>query len=103
VCDTSTHSTILWSEWIYNRCYDWVRVAAAARPCDLYLVPCPDVPWIPDPQRTLGPRRGEFHDRVVAMLGAAGLPMRLISGSWEERRRTAIAAFEELLAAGGAA
>ena len=95
--DTTTISSVMWCHWLYQRCLPWVEELARKRRPHLALLLDTDVPWVPDPQRTLGERRGEFHAGLRALLDREGIPYELISGSWQDREKRACEAVDALL------
>lgn len=96
-CDTDLLLTTIWSDWLYQSCPDWIRTAAEHRTYDLYLVTDVDVPWVEDSVRYLPEERQSFLDRCLSELDRLDRPFRLISGSWEQRWQSAVAAVEDLL------
>lgn len=101
-CDTGTLSTVIWCDVLYGRCYPWIRRWADRRRYDLVLLLRPDVPWQPDPQRSLATEeeRRAFHERCRGELETRGWRYVEIGGSWEERRRHAEEEVEALLREG---
>lgn len=73
---------------------------ADTRAPHLYLLTDPEVPWVEDTVRyqpSVEARR-DFFARCRAVLEQRGRPYTIVSGSWEERTRTAERAVAELLA-----
>ena len=102
-CDTDLLTCTMWDDVLFpGACPGWVREEAErrARGCALYLLCDADVPWAPDPQRCFPQREKRAWARAFwrETLASRGLPFAVISGSWEERERAAIAAVERLLA-----
>ena len=98
-CDTDPLTTTIWSDVLFGDCPAWVRAEADRRTYDLYLLTDVDVPWVDDAQRYLPDRRREFFDRCEAELRKRGRRYVTVRGTWDERRTTAVAAVESLLAA----
>jgi NadR type nicotinamide-nucleotide adenylyltransferase len=98
-CDTDPLTTTIWSDVLFGDCPAWVRAEADRRTYDLYLLTDVDVPWVDDAQRYLPDRRREFFDRCEAELRKRGRRYVTVRGPWDERRTTAVAAVESLLAA----
>lgn len=96
--DTDLLSTAVYCGHYYGQCPPWIAAAAAARAGDLYLLMNIDVPWVPDPARDRGDRRAEMHALFRDRLDAMGLPYVEISGHWDERFASAVAAVDALLA-----
>lgn len=95
-CDTDVLTTQLWSETLFGTCTPWLREQAQRARYDLTLLCDVDVPWVADPVRYLPGERESFFNRCQAALAAAGRPYVVLRGSWEERRRCAIAAVAAL-------
>jgi NadR type nicotinamide-nucleotide adenylyltransferase len=96
-CDTDLYATWFYAEEYFGACPEWIRTTAATRRYDLHLLLDADVPWVADPQRDLPHRRAAMLAWLRWVLAADGRPHRLVSGTWEERRRAAIEAVEPLL------
>jgi NadR type nicotinamide-nucleotide adenylyltransferase len=104
-CDTDLITCMLWNDALFpGACPAWVRDQAdeRAKRFALYLLCDADVPFVTDPQRCFPDEESREHARTLwrAALVARDLPFIEITGTWEERERTAIAAVEELLAQG---
>lgn len=99
ICDTDLLETTIWSDVLFGSCPDWIRVEARRRRYDLYLLTDVDVPWVADPVRYLPNERESFLSRCEEALAAQGCPWVKLSGSWEQRMRTACAAIDALPAA----
>jgi NadR type nicotinamide-nucleotide adenylyltransferase len=97
ICDTDTITTTIWSDVYLGGCAEWIRALAHQRRHDLYLLCDIDVPWVHDGQRDMPHRREEFRDRCRAALMAHHRPFIEISGDWDTRFRTAVAAIDKLL------
>ncbi len=95
--DTDALTTIIWSEWLYQRVDPAIEASAAKQNHDLYLLLDVDVPWVTDPQRHLPEERETFLASCKQKLSAHGRPYVLISGTFEERLQKAIQAVEDLL------
>lgn len=99
-CDTDAIITAIWSRWLFGRCDRGVLALAESRRYDLYLLTDIDVPWVADPQRYLPEDRERFFADCRDELDSRKRPYRIISGSWAERMRHAVAAVETLLEKG---
>lgn len=97
--DTDLLSTVVYARHYYGDCPAWVVEAAHARTGDLYLLLCPDVPWVAD---GLARDRGDEEARALIhglfrdTLAEAGARVVEIRGAWPERQARAIAAIEDL-------
>ncbi len=98
ISDTDPVMTLVYSRWYYGTSPDWLVEAADACAPDHYLLLDVDVPWVPDAQRDEPGRRAELLAACVSALEERHRPYTWIRGSWDVRRRTAIAAIDALLA-----
>jgi len=96
-CDTDPLTTVIWSDWLFGHCPDWIRQEAASRRYHLTLLLDVDVPWVDDRQRFLEDGRNEFFDRCRSALEAHGRPYVTIRGDWPMRLRAASDAVERLI------
>jgi len=97
VLDTDLVSTVVYSRYYYGRCPEWIAEAARRRLAPLYLLLCPDVPWVPDgEQRDRPAAREELHRLFRHALEAFGASYVEIRGSWPERSLRAIASIDAL-------
>jgi nicotinamide riboside kinase len=86
---------MVYARHYYGSCPAWIETAARRRAGDLYVLLCPDVPWVPDGLQRDRPddaARADMHARFCAALTSLGARVVEIRGSWDERRRQAIAA-----------
>jgi len=93
--DTDLLSTAVYSQHYYFHCPAWVAESAREQLGDLYLLLCPDVPWIADGLQRDRPddqARARMHDLFRSALTAAGALVVEIRGSWAERKSQAAAA-----------
>jgi NadR type nicotinamide-nucleotide adenylyltransferase len=101
VRDTDLYSTVVYSRYYYGSCPVWIAGAARARTGDLYLLLCPDVPWVADGLQRDRPdeeARSHIHHQFHDTLVAAGARVVEIRGSWPERHAQAVAAIAALTA-----
>jgi NadR type nicotinamide-nucleotide adenylyltransferase len=95
VRDTDLVSTVVYARHYYGSCPEWIEAAARKQAGDLYLLLCPDVPWIADGLQRDRPDeavRAELHSLFRSALAAAGARVVEIYGPWPERHRQAAAA-----------
>lgn len=86
--DTDLISTVVYSRHYYGSCPGWIQRAARERAGDLYLLLCPDVPWVPDGlqrDRPVEASRAEMHALFRGALASMGSEVVEIRGSWSER------------------
>jgi NadR type nicotinamide-nucleotide adenylyltransferase len=93
--DTDLYSTAVYSRYYYGACPQWITESARKRIGDLYLLLCPDVPWVADGLQRDRPdeeARTTIHGQFRDTLAAAGACVVEIRGSWSERHARALAA-----------
>jgi NadR type nicotinamide-nucleotide adenylyltransferase len=98
ISDTDPLMTLVYSRWYYGIVPAWLEAAVSDSAPDLYLLLDVDVPWVADGQRDEPGRRHDMLAACVAALDERGRPYAWIRGTWDERRRQAIAAIDALLA-----
>jgi NadR type nicotinamide-nucleotide adenylyltransferase len=97
--DTDLVSTAVYSRHYYGDCPAWIEDQARHRLADLYLLHHVDVPWVEDGlQREQPERREELLSRFRSTLRGLEATVAEIFGSFEERRRRAVAAIDARLA-----
>lgn len=96
--DTDPLATCVWSEFMFGHVAPAVSALAESRHADLYLLTDVDVPWVSDVVRYLPNDGAKFFGRCEQALIETNRPYVKISGSWDERLRTAIAAVESMMA-----
>lgn len=99
-CDTDLITTTIWSDWLFHECPEWIRREADKRQYDLYLLTDVDVPWVEDQVRYLPEERTSFLKKCIHELSSRERRFVRVSGSWEQRWRTAVEAVQQLLDAG---
>lgn len=98
ICDTDAFATTLWHRrYLGFPSPEVAAVAAAHRPPDLYLLTDVDTPFVQDGTRDGEAIREWMHDAFIEELSAQGRPFRLLSGSYGERFRAAVAWVDALL------
>lgn len=96
--DTDMYVMKVWSEIVFNKCDNRILNAIAQRSYDLYLLCDTDLPWVADELREypdIEMRQTIFQYYKDAMLNQP-VPFVIISGNYEERFATALAAIEQL-------
>lgn len=97
--DTDLYVMKVWSEFVFNKCNNWILNRIAERKYDLYLLCDTDLPWVEDSLREYPDQKVReklfyfYKDNMVNQ----STSWRIISGNYEERFRKAITAIEELL------
>lgn len=100
--DTDLLATVIWSHWLFDECDEWIYQQALNRSYDLYLLTDVDVPWVEDAVRYLPKERKSFLEKCQETLDEVNRPYVMISGDWDQRLASAIAAVEPLLKPGNA-
>lgn len=95
--DTDLVSTVVYAGFYYGDCPDWIVAASEARAADLYLLTAPETPWEQDGVRDRPEVRGALYVRFREELERRNVAVVEIAGTWEERRRQALAAVGALL------
>jgi len=93
--DTDHITTKIYARHYFDFTPDFPAWIEEANRYGLYLFLDIDVPWIEDPQRDSWHCREEHRALFLGELERAHLPHVVISGSWEERNRKAVAAVLE--------
>ena len=100
-CDTDALATALWHERYVGSASAGVRAIAASRSYALHLLTDCDVGFVQDGLRDGEHVREWMTARFREELEASGRRWRLVSGSPQNRMRTAIAAIDEILRQAG--
>ena len=88
--DTNLLSTLIYAEHYFGGNLGWLAEQFAARNYDHYFLCLPDFPWVPDPgQRESPDARDTLHQKFLLRLKDMQLPFTPLSGSLEERFKTA--------------
>jgi NadR type nicotinamide-nucleotide adenylyltransferase len=85
--DTDMYVMKVWCEYVFGKCHQFILDQIVARPYDLYLLCNIDLPWVKDELREY-PDEGLINQTT---------PWVDISGNYEQRLKTAIAAVDKLL------
>jgi HTH-type transcriptional regulator, transcriptional repressor of NAD biosynthesis genes len=104
-CDTELLTNVLWADLLYpGECPDWVRTQAEerSRRYRLYLLCDTDLPWAADPQRCFPDPADRARLRALwrEALVSRRLPFVTVAGAGTTREAVAMAAVEQVLAAG---
>ncbi len=96
--DTDLIATCVYARYYFGACPAWLESLAHERSADLYLLTDTDIPWTADPGQRDGPAvRAEIHALLRDELQRRGVAFVLVSGSLDERMKTAIRAVDGLL------
>jgi hypothetical protein len=96
--DTDFHVLKVWSEWIFNKCDNWILKTISERSYDLYLLCAPDIPWIKDELREAPDLelRLKLFEHYKEIMIKQHTPWKIINGDFETRLMQSIKAVEEL-------
>jgi len=89
IADTDLVVIKVWWDVRYGGGHPWIdstlaqQLTSERRRC--YLLPTPDIPWMPDPLREHPDDRPALHARYRALLDALGVRYLEVSGSPQER------------------
>ncbi|GAB3507824.1 AAA family ATPase [Pseudoxanthomonas daejeonensis] len=95
MCDTTPLTTLLYARAMFGRS-DPALDYLAQRGYDRWILCDPDVPFVQDGTRRNDAFRHEQHKQYLEELAARGTRYLRLSGAWDTRIITAIAAVEEL-------
>lgn len=91
-CDTDLHVIQVWSNHKFGETHPWILQQIQQRTYDLYFLTSIDIPWQEDPLREHPDpeMRQYFFDIYHKLLAASNTPLKVISGSPEDRLSQAI-------------
>ncbi len=94
--DTDMYVMKVWSEFVFNRCDNWILNRIAERKYDLYLLCDIDLEWIEDPLREYPDKkiREKLYYFYKDLMINQSIPWCNISGNYEERFKKALAFIE---------
>ena len=100
VHDTDLLSTMIYARHYYGSCPPWIVETMWRRRADLYLLLHPDVPWVADGlQRDRATERDNMHALFSSALLEIGACFVDVTGPWELRRASALAAIDARITA----
>ena len=90
--DTDMYVMKVWSEFVFNRCHNWILNRIAERSYDLYLLCDTDLPWVEDTLREYPDKRirEKLFSLYKELMVNQSTPWCIISGNYEERLKKAI-------------
>jgi NadR type nicotinamide-nucleotide adenylyltransferase len=97
--DTDMYVMKVWCEYVFGKCHQFVLDQIVARKYDLYLLCNIDLPWVKDDLREYPdeqPRKELYHIYKDLLINQS-TPWVDISGNYEQRLQTAIAAVDNML------
>jgi NadR type nicotinamide-nucleotide adenylyltransferase len=100
VHDTDLLSTMIYARHYYGSCPPWIVETVWRRRADCYLLLHPDVPWVADGlQRDRVAERDNMHALFRSALLEIGACFIDVTGPWELRLASALAAIDARIAA----
>jgi NadR type nicotinamide-nucleotide adenylyltransferase len=89
--DTYLIITKVWFDIVYDECPEWIIDEIQNCKVDLFLVCDTSLPWLPDKIRENGGEMREIlFERYINELEAFNLPYKIVTGTGEERLKSAI-------------
>lgn len=90
--DTDMYVMKVWSEFVFNRCHNWILNRIAERRYDLYLLCDTDLPWCEDPLREYPDQkiREKLYLFYKDLMVNQSVPWCNISGGYKERFQKAV-------------
>lgn len=98
-CDTDAFATALWHQRYVGTASEAVELIAASRRPDLYILTGDEIPFVQDGLRDGEHIRHDMHHAFERSLNALPTPHKVVSGSLDERVRTASVFVDALLSA----
>jgi NadR type nicotinamide-nucleotide adenylyltransferase len=100
IIDTDMYVMKVWSEYVFGNCPSFILDEINKQDFDLYLLCKPDIPWVKDELREYPDEkpRQELFQIYKDILINQQTPWVEISGDFEARNQTAIAAINTILA-----
>jgi len=97
--DTDMYVMKVWCEYVFGKCHQFILNQVVERKYDLYLLCNTDLPWVKDELREYPDEknRQELYHIYKDILINQSVPWVEISGSYEDRLTTSIAAVETYL------
>ncbi|MBK7914218.1 MAG: ATP-binding protein [Saprospiraceae bacterium] len=80
-CDTDALNYMIWSLEIYGKVSHSLELLFGKNEVTLYLLCCPDIPWVFDPHRQNPTDRDRLFKRYWQFLQKKNLPLCFVSGS----------------------
>lgn len=97
--DTDMYVMKVWCEYVFEKCHQFILDQVVERKYDLYLLCNTDLPWVKDELREYPDEKNrlELYQIYKDILVNQSVPWVEISGSYEDRLTTSIAAVETYL------
>lgn len=97
--DTDMYVMKVWCEYVFEKCHQFILDQVVERKYDLYLLCSTDLPWVKDELREYPDEKNrlELYNIYKDILVNQSVPWVEISGSYEDRLTTSIAAVETYL------
>ena len=97
--DTDLYVIKVWSEFVFDKCNNWILNRIVERQYDLYLLCNTDLPWVKDELREYPdlPTRDKLYRHYKDILINQPIPWVDISGNYAERLQKAITAVDRVI------
>jgi NadR type nicotinamide-nucleotide adenylyltransferase len=97
--DTDMYVMKVWCEFVFEKCHHWILNRIVERKYDLYLLCDIDLPWVADELREYPDliSRAKLYNHYKDIMLNQDVPWINISGNYEERLQTAVAAIETII------
>ncbi|MDZ4725955.1 MAG: AAA family ATPase [Leptospira sp.] len=95
--DTDHLTTLIYSNFYFKSCPDWVIKRAKGLKYDVSLFMDIDIPWVADPQRELENSRDEMKEIFTHEMEKVAREFHMISGTFAERENQAIEIVNQVL------
>lgn len=97
ICDTNAFATSLWHERYMGSMDAQVDAIASMDKVDLYIITGDEIPFVQDGIRDGNHIRHDMHQRFVEEIKTTGIPFLIVTGSVEQRLKTACAEVNNIL------
>ena len=97
--DTDMYVMKVWCEYVFGKCHQFILDKIVESSCDLYLLCNIDLPWVKDELREYPDlkSREELYHIYRDILINQNVPWVNISGNYEERLKTGVAAIDRII------
>lgn len=88
-CDTDSLNYLIWTQEIYGKSSNSLELLFSKNKASLYLLCCPDIPWVYDPLRQNPTDRDRLFKLYWQFLQSKHLPICFVSGIGIQRFKKA--------------
>lgn len=97
IADTELLVIMVWMEFKYKKCPNWIKSEIINREYDLYLLCNIDIPWKNDPQREHPHQRQQIFDIYKDEIESRNLNYVIVKGDSNTRFNIAVNAIDQLI------